>query len=183
MAHSESSKTSTASDFFNVVDTPMSATDSHASLSSATLPPYDITIASVPVPKETYMIRNIDTGRAITVEEGHLTLKLPGGTRGGWHWHCVERDGGWLGFREAVSGKYLGRDGMGGFQVKFNHFVDWESFCLRPLEEGGYHLLVLEESNNRYSSSYLHRMGISDDGELVMVNTAAEATRWEFVKV
>ncbi|KAI0908763.1 hypothetical protein F4823DRAFT_597635 [Ustulina deusta] len=159
------------------VNTPTHTTDDDASVSCATFTTNDDGIASVPVPGRTYMIGDFDTGRAIIMEEGHLSLKLVSGTSGGWHWHCVERDGGWLGFREAVSGNYLGRDGRGGFQAKFKHFDGWESFCLRPLEEGGYHLLAIDKSSFR-------RMGIAGDGgKLIEVKTAAEATRWAFVKL
>ncbi|KAI1154148.1 hypothetical protein F4825DRAFT_472851 [Nemania diffusa] len=160
----------------DAVDTPTRITDSDASLSCASFTTKDGT-KNIPVPGKAFMIRDFHTGEAITMEEGGLILKPAGGTRGGWHWHCVERDGGWLGFREAVSGNHLGRDDEGGFQAKFKHFEVWESFCLRPLEAGGYHLLVIYESSFR-------RMGIAGDGgKLIQVKAAAEATRWEFVQV
>ncbi|KAI1117977.1 hypothetical protein F5Y14DRAFT_464007 [Nemania sp. NC0429] len=180
MAIGQSATTPTTSDIFACFGPPTHTTGtcSDASLSCASLPTND-TIACVPVPHETYMIRNADTGGAITMEDGLLTLKMPVGTRGGWHWHCVERAGGWLGFREAVSGKHLGRDGKGGFQAQFNHFDDWESFCLRPLGEGRYHLLVLRKEK----TCYLRRIGVADASKLVEVEAAAKATRWEFVKV
>ncbi|KAI1183067.1 hypothetical protein F5B17DRAFT_417607 [Nemania serpens] len=186
MAISDSTTKFTTPGLLVVVDTPTHTISSDASLSCVTPPAYAIThptndnIESVPAPHKAYMIRNRDTGGAITMEEGLLTLKPPAGTRGGWHWHCVERAGGWLGFREAVLGKYLGRDDKGGFQAKFKHFIEWESFCLRPLEEGGYHMLVLRVVDN---SPCLRRVGVSDGGKLVEVKDAAEAARWDFVQV
>ncbi|KAI1158384.1 hypothetical protein F5B18DRAFT_656703 [Nemania serpens] len=179
MATDESTTEFTMPDLLAAVDTPSCDTDSDASLSCATYPaiePY----TSVPVPGETYQIKDVETGRTIMMEDGILTLKSDVGKRGGWHWHCVERAGGWLGFREAVSGNYLGRDGKGGFQVKFNHFISWESFCLRPLKGGGYHILVLQVVKD---TSCLRRIGIADSYKLIEVETAAEATLWEFIKV
>ncbi|KAK5637367.1 hypothetical protein RRF57_013079 [Xylaria bambusicola] len=159
------------------VNTPTFGIDDDASVSCTTSTSNYYGIESVPVPGKTYMIRDFDTDRAIIMKEEHLSLKPVSGTTGRWHKHCVERAGGWLGFREAVSGNYLGRDGKGGFQAKFKHFIGWESFCLRPLEEGGYHLLALDDSS-------LQRMGVASDGDkLIGAKTVAEATRWVFVKL
>ncbi|KAI0534899.1 hypothetical protein GGR58DRAFT_504857 [Xylaria digitata] len=177
MAIIESARKLTTPGNSGVVDTSTHTTDSDASASCATLTTNE-GIEGIPVPGRTYMIRDLDSGRVITLEGGLLTLKLVGGTSGGWHWHCVERDGGWLGFQEAVSGNYLGRNGKGGFHAKFQHFLSWESFCLRPLEEGGYHLLTA------INQSTFRRMGtVGDGGKLIEVTTAVEGTRWEFVKV
>ncbi|KAL7624791.1 hypothetical protein AAE478_004005 [Parahypoxylon ruwenzoriense] len=124
-----------------------------------------------------YMIKDLDSGRALVLEGGRLTLGRDVGTNGGWRWQCVERDDGWLGFREAVSHNYLGRDGKGGFQAKVGHFKAWEAFCLRPLSDGGCHLMAI----NWWT---LKRLGIAgNDTKLVEVSSATEATRWEFIEV
>ncbi|KAI3319884.1 hypothetical protein HD806DRAFT_508192 [Xylariaceae sp. AK1471] len=136
--------------------------------------------SSIPEPGGTYMIRDLESGKAITLVNGRLTLVLNAGTRGGWQWHCEEVDDGWVGFRDAVSGKYLGHDNKGGFQVQASKLYSWESFVLRPREAGGCNLWV------KYGSK-LKAMGIADKDEpfptLIQALSAKEAARWEFVKV
>lgn len=99
------------------------------------------------------MIRDIDSGRALTLKAGRLTLKREAGTNGGWRWECVEDADGWLGFREVVSYRYLGRDNKGGFYAEAAKFHAWERFCLRPLKAGGYYLMAVRWQTCR-------RMGI-----------------------
>ncbi|RYP10127.1 hypothetical protein DL764_000837 [Monosporascus ibericus] len=133
-------------------------------------------IGTVPDAGRTYMIRDLDSGKAITLVGGRLSLERDAGTKGGWRWDCVERDDGWLGFREAVSGKYLGRDGRGGFRAEAHQFDSWESLVLRPLREGGYHILAIHWWT-------LRRMGIANGGNLVECASKGGAARWEFVEV
>ncbi|KAF2964421.1 hypothetical protein GQX73_g9142 [Xylaria multiplex] len=145
-------------------------------------------VGSVPEAEGIYMIRDLDSGRAITLDDGRLTLKSELGTRGGWQWRCKERPDGWIGFRDVIHGKYLGRDNKGGFYVRADKMDSWEWFVLRPREAGGYNLLVKNWSR-------LVAMAIADDeispnivkGEtlptLVEAGTAEEAARWEFIKV
>lgn len=138
------------------------------------------TVDSVPEHDGIYMIRHIDSGKAITAVDGQLTLVRDPGTRGGWQWKCEELHDGWVGFRDVAFHKYLGRDNKGGFRAEANKMKDWESFVLRPREAGGYNLLA------KYWSM-LKGMAVADsDGtspKLVEVPTAQEAARWEFVSV
>ncbi|RYP20227.1 hypothetical protein DL765_002901 [Monosporascus sp. GIB2] len=51
-------------------------------------------VGTAPEDGGTYMIRDLDSGRAITLLAGRLSLERDAGTNGGWRWHCVERDDG-----------------------------------------------------------------------------------------
>ncbi|KAI1499765.1 hypothetical protein F5X99DRAFT_388546 [Biscogniauxia marginata] len=133
-------------------------------------------VGSAPEPPGVYMIRDMDSGRALVLEDSRLTLQRDVGTNGGWRWHCVEKHDGWLGFREAVSGNYLGRDGRGGFYAKASKFDSWEAFVLRPQKAGGYHLMGIDWWT-------LKRMGVGGNDGLVEVQTPREAVRWEFIEV
>ncbi|RYP46424.1 hypothetical protein DL769_011397 [Monosporascus sp. CRB-8-3] len=133
-------------------------------------------IPTVPEAGGTYMIRDLDSGRAITLVAGRVSLERDASRNGGWRWHCVEKDDGWLGFRETVSGKYLGRDGSGGFRVKADRFDFWESLVLRPIKEGGYHIMAMHWWTFR-------RMGIAKEGNLVECASRDGAARWEFIEV
>ncbi|KAI4870248.1 hypothetical protein F4820DRAFT_288678 [Hypoxylon rubiginosum] len=137
-------------------------------------------VGTAPEAGGTYMIRDLDSGRALTLEGGQLSLKREAGTNGGWRWECAEDAEGWLGFREAVSYRYLGRDNRGGFCARAGKFAAWERFCLRPLKEGGFQLMGIQWWTFK-------RMGIAEgkgDGEsLVEVGEAKDAARWEFVEV
>ncbi|KAI1426494.1 hypothetical protein F5Y12DRAFT_742403 [Xylaria sp. FL1777] len=137
-------------------------------------------ISEVPEPGGLYMIRDLDSGKAITLVEGHVTLVLDAGTRGGWQWKCEELREGWIGFRNVVSGKYLGRDNKGRFVALFDKFHGWESFVLRPREAGGYNLLGKD-------GYVLRAMAIIDaestSPTLAETRAAKNGARWEFVKV
>ncbi|KAI0467317.1 hypothetical protein F4859DRAFT_525962 [Xylaria cf. heliscus] len=136
-------------------------------------------VASVPEPGKTYKIVEIVSERAITLIGGRLVPVLDVGTRGGWQWDCEENPDGWIGFRNAVSGRYLGHDNKGGYIAQANKLDAWESFTLRPRTAGGYNLCVKHGSK-------LKPMGISDDGsesKLVDAQSYEEAARWEFYEV
>ncbi|KAJ8124170.1 hypothetical protein ONZ43_g47 [Nemania bipapillata] len=99
-------------------------------------------VASVPENGQTYMIRELGSDRVLTLVDGELTLQLNDGTRGGWHWHCEENPDGWIGFRDAVSGSYLGHNNKGGYIARAKRMDSWECFVLRPRSQGGYNLYV-----------------------------------------
>lgn len=129
---------------------------------------------AVPWAGETYMIRDRLHGRIITLEESNLRLETHISRTGGWHWVCVEKDG-WLGFRNRVSGTYIGHNGKGKFYAKVTHHKDHEYFCARRHLDGGYLLLM------RHGSK-LWKMDIGEDGH-ELIETENEGTVWEFVKV
>ncbi|KAA8632896.1 hypothetical protein SMACR_03382 [Sordaria macrospora] len=69
-----------------------------------------------PTAKSTYLILHQPTNLALTLVGGKLTLHQTPAVFGedhplagkcSWHWQCVETDG-WLGLRNAASGRYLG---------------------------------------------------------------------------
>ncbi|KAK3946795.1 hypothetical protein QBC32DRAFT_271833 [Pseudoneurospora amorphoporcata] len=82
-----------------------------------------------PTANSTYLVLHQPTNLALTLVGGKLTLhKVPAMFEKGhpleskcnWYWQCVETDG-WLGFRNAASGRFLGAPsdyhGVGSFDV------------------------------------------------------------------
>ncbi|KAI2634463.1 hypothetical protein GGS21DRAFT_103813 [Xylaria nigripes] len=139
-------------------------------------------ISSVPEPGRTYMICDMASGRVLTLAKGRLTLPLGTDAKGGWHWECEEIDGGWLGFREVVSGKCLGHDNRGGYMASVDKMDSWESFVLRPRDGGGINLWV----KNRFQLMPMGITGLGKNEEeprLVNAKSSAEATRWEFIRI
>ncbi|PQE24592.1 hypothetical protein CJF31_00011245 [Rutstroemia sp. NJR-2017a BVV2] len=131
----------------------------------------------VPVPGSTFLIRALHTHQVLTLSEGHLHLEPQPPPAGGWHWACIERDG-WLGFRNCVSGTFMGHDGKGGFHAKVTHHKCNEWFVTRAVPGGGHLILILHGDKWR-------RMGVAEGGrEVLEVEKAGtEGTVWEFVKV
>ncbi|KAI1276039.1 hypothetical protein F5Y07DRAFT_367927 [Xylaria sp. FL0933] len=168
----------------SAVDTPTHSTKSESTVHERAVSSSSMSftlngMCEVPEHGCIYMIRDIDSEKAITLVEGCLTLAVATGTRGGWQWICEELDNGWIGFREVVSGRLLGRDNRGGFYAQATKLKAWESFVLRPREAGGYNLRVKNWET-------LRSMVIVDDGKtpkLVEAPTTKEAARWEFVRV
>ncbi|KAI1639387.1 hypothetical protein F4809DRAFT_139896 [Biscogniauxia mediterranea] len=134
--------------------------------------------ACAPEAPHAYMIRDLATGKALALRDGRLTLTHEAGEAGGWRWRCTERDDdGWLGFRESVSGCYLGRDGAGGMCARATKHRAWEALLLRPLRDGGYHILTCDWWR-------LRRVALAPDGAaLVESRDRGEALRWEFIEV
>lgn len=137
-------------------------------------------MASVPEPNHVYMIREVNLDQALTVLDGELTLTSHTDTRGGWQWRCEEHPNGWMGFRDAVSGRYLGHDNRGGYIVQAKKFLDWESFVIRHRKNGGYNLCV----------KYGHKLkpvgiagGDGSEAKLVDASGSAEAALWVFIEV
>lgn len=105
-----------------------------------------VTIASsVPWPGSLYILRSATTGEVLTLLEGNIVMSKPGG-RGSIHWACVEK-GGWLGFRNPVSGKFLGHNREGFLKCNVDLQKDWERFCVRIKPTGGYVLYMTNFEN------------------------------------
>ncbi|KAK6591851.1 hypothetical protein H4I96_12128 [Botrytis cinerea] len=132
---------------------------------------------AVPEPGEIFIIREGDHGRMITLKDGKLRLDSDVSQMGGCHWICVEKDG-WLGFRNCISGTYIGHDGSGNFYAQATLHKNWESFCVRKHPNGGYLLLTRHWSK-------LWKMDIkkSSDGLDELIETETGGTTWEFAKV
>ncbi|RYP72108.1 hypothetical protein DL771_004439 [Monosporascus sp. 5C6A] len=130
---------------------------------------------TVPWPGNTFVIRERATGRAITLVDGKLRLKDwdYAGDRG-THWVCERKDG-WLGFRNPVSGTYIGHDDRGNFCANAKHHKQWEYFCAMRHPKGGYLLLTR-------SGDALWKVDVAKDGSK-FYETAGEGTVWEFLKL
>ncbi|KAL0469592.1 hypothetical protein QR685DRAFT_294154 [Neurospora intermedia] len=180
--------------------------------------PY-ITRNSTPGPGSTYIIapKFGDEDRALTVIEGRLCLATPpellpdppvldavqAKTLAGvcnWHWHCEESDG-WLGFRNAATGLWLGSScicfnedktpdavlleatssRLGGLGVN-------EQFCVRKaVDDKGYVLLKrVDLKTSLFSAktvSVRPAMGPATAINLKTADVNKRRMTWEFVKV
>lgn len=94
----------------------------------------------VPSPGSTFIIRSVLCGRVITLLDGQIVLISPG-SLGSYQWTCVETKG-WLGFRNSVSGKFLGHDKSGLLRCSAQKHQEWEHFCCRMRPQGGHVLLM-----------------------------------------
>ena len=94
----------------------------------------------VPWPGSTFIIRSISSGDVITLLDGQIVLKQPGGS-GCAEWTCVKSKG-WLGFRNVVSGKFLGHDKQGMLCCEAGRHLLWEFFDVRPGPDGGSVLMM-----------------------------------------
>ncbi|KAI1394472.1 uncharacterized protein F4822DRAFT_48506 [Hypoxylon trugodes] len=131
-------------------------------------------IEPAPYPGQTFIIREHNGNRLITLVEGEVRARENIGEQGGWHWVCVEQRG-WLGFRNPVSSTYLGHDTQGAFWAKYKHHIIHESFCARRHPNGGYVLLMRHDDE-------LQKMAIGDDG-CTLVETTGDGTPWDFIRV
>ncbi|MCJ1235664.1 hypothetical protein MMC14_003635 [Varicellaria rhodocarpa] len=97
----------------------------------------------VPWPGSTFIIRSVSSGHVITLLDGQVVLTQPGDNlnRGSICWACVETKG-WLGFRNTVSGTFLGHDKKGRLCCVAKQHQGWERFCARMKPEGGCVLLM-----------------------------------------
>jgi hypothetical protein len=100
-------------------------------------------IPSVPCPGKIYKIHLRDTEKVIMVTEGRVVVQSTDQAKlgGGWHWVCVEKDN-WLGFRNHVTGAYLGCIGFSGVHAQARQQTLTEFFCVRHHPRGGYLLLI-----------------------------------------
>lgn len=130
-------------------------------------------IGVAPWPGNTFVIYNKETGLSITVVGGKLQVSPEFTLRGGYHWDCVEKNG-WLGFRNCVSGRFIGHDSKGNFIANVSHHQGHEYFCARRHPEGGYILLMRHGDN-------MVKMAIGNDGKS-LIETKNEGTRWEFIR-
>lgn len=136
-----------------------------------------LTIENLPIPGKSLMIR--------TRKEPHLILTLCSGELkflrkpipgGGCFWQCVKKDG-WLGFRNTVSGTYLGHDGQGKLYAKQSHHEPFEHFTMERDVDGGYILQQLMGPNNE-----LVQVCLNEDGKSLMQQKEG-GTAWDFIDV
>ncbi|KAL3465621.1 hypothetical protein BJX64DRAFT_252211 [Aspergillus heterothallicus] len=185
--------------------TPSAAT-THASFpESATahdLPTYAAStgtaLASVPPHKDaTFVIRDRSTGLVIALEDGKLGLyesendtetvgarneKAYQHSRSS-HWKCVENEHLYFGFRNSVSGEYIGHNGetLTGrwrFWAERKHHKWWEWFTAQHQPDGGYVLLVKHDHAFRSMKA-----GGADGRELLVADKGEKGTAWDFIKI
>jgi hypothetical protein len=167
---------------YTLVDTPTHSTDTLPSPGLESQFSVEGDIESVPWPGRIYEIRHQTLGKVLAREYGCLVLKESWelGTCG-WHWACMEHSEGWLGFRETISGVYLGRDNRGGFRATAPNHNGWEFFDVRKYPDGGYQLLSIHWASRMRMAVDITTQGIveiagSGDG-------CVEDTLWDFVQV
>jgi hypothetical protein len=140
--------------------------------------------SSVPWPSSTFIIRYSKTGEVLTLVDGQLVLTKPGG-RGCFRWDCVENNG-WLGFRNEVSGKYIGIDYQAELVCTVMHHKWYEQFIARPVPEGGYLLLMRHEGKTFGGcGDTLRLVGTKEkDGKKKLSKVeSADGIIWDFVRV
>lgn len=133
--------------------------------------------SSVPWPGSTFIIRSASSGNVLTLLDGQIVLAQHG-SRGSIHWECIDNKG-WLGFRNTVSGRYLGHDPKGRLHCMADRHQAWENFCVRMRPEGGFILLMTHWERLWY-------VGIKMEGgveRLAKVDGEENAISWEFTKV
>jgi len=134
--------------------------------------------SSVPWPGSTFIIRSVLTGDVITLVDGQLVLAKPGGG-GSIHWACVETKG-WLGFRNTVSGTFLGHDVRGRLCCKATQHQGWENFCVRMRPEGGY-ILLMTHYERLWQVGIKVEQGVS---RLAKIGEGGpDVIIWEFIEV
>lgn len=133
---------------------------------------------AVPEPGRTYKIHVHGKQQVIALKKGQLELQsvINDKRDGGSLWECIETAG-WLGFRNIVSGTYMGRDSRGGLEAKKSHHKDWESFCIRQNPLGGYTILV----KHVYGEG-LWKVAIAKNGKSLL-ETEASGAQWDFEMV
>ncbi|KAF3937800.1 hypothetical protein ABW19_dt0205833 [Dactylella cylindrospora] len=130
----------------------------------------------IPWPGKTYIIQDRKSGNVITLMEGSISLEAPtskGVEVGGQQWECIMKEG-WLGFKNPVSGRFLGHDSRGYLQADAVEQHSWEEFCVRQHPEGGYVLFL-----RHYDG--LEHIGLSW-GRLAKVGDSSSELLWDFVK-
>ncbi|KAK3496423.1 hypothetical protein B0T13DRAFT_286260 [Neurospora crassa] len=158
-----------------------------------------------PQPNQSFILLEASTGRALTLIDGNLRLvhvpdpdlisltnqkgadpylfpnsraKQPCIVKGqcNWHWHCVE-NAGWLGFRNAASGTFLGHDMWQNIIARVYKHQGWEFMTVRPaLERKGWYLMVTHWEK-------LHKINYLEGPGVFEAKNPMEGTVWEFVRV
>ncbi|RFU78027.1 hypothetical protein TARUN_4183 [Trichoderma arundinaceum] len=135
-----------------------------------------ITIQSVehhPKADKSFVIRERrEPHRIMALENGELKILSDPFAGGGWLWNCVKKAG-WYGFRNTVSGTYLGHNGQQKIVAIAPHHKSHEYFMAERHEEGGYILLM------RHGDELL-QVAVSKDGNSLVEQK--EGTAWDFIE-
>lgn len=154
------------------------------------LPSYYAAVAVAPRAGSTFIIRDPRSKLVVTLNEGWLGM-APGEREDaivnpyngrGSHWCCVENNERWLGFKNKVSGTFIGHDNRKNEHWRFIATVDqhrdWEFFCVRQHPDGGHELLV--KHNNGFRAM---TVGGADNKNLMVAGEGRSGTRWEFLEI
>lgn len=119
-----------------------------------------------------------DPDYVITLTDGQLQLEKGLRPGGGWVWKCIQTRG-WFGFRNSVSGTYIGHDNNGNIKATAFYHKGWE-FLSPPQKQpaGGYLLHVGRWGN-------LHPLAIKRKGSdsFSLIEREDNGTAWEFVRL
>lgn len=130
----------------------------------------------------TFIIRNLQTKLVIAIRHGTLglfhkdTYQYKYGESS--HWCCVENDGMWLGFYNAVTGTYIGHDDSWNLIATARKHRFWECFCVRQHPDGGHVILVRD-----WDGFLPIRAEGRGRRKLVVGSSRQEGTAWEFIRV
>ena len=132
----------------------------------------------VPWPGSTFIIRSVSCGHVITLLDGQIALTQPG-SRGSIYWVCVETNG-WLGFRNTVSGKFLGHDAKGRLCCSAERHQRWEYFCFRMRPEGGC-ILLMTHYERLWHVGFKTEQGVEKLAKIG--DEGSDGVVWEFARV
>lgn len=130
----------------------------------------------VPWPGSTFIIRSLSSGKFLTLLDGNIMLT---GGRGSIEWACVENNG-WLGFRNIVSGKFLGHDKKGELCCFAERHRMWELFCVRMRPEGGC-VLLLTHWNSLWHVGIREEQGVEKLAKIGAGGCGGMV--WEFIPI
>ncbi|KAK5997083.1 hypothetical protein PT974_02435 [Cladobotryum mycophilum] len=138
---------------------------------------WDGRVYSVPWPESTYNIIDTASGRVIGLDKNnYLQLDDIKEDIGSLHkWLCVEK-GGYFGFLNVSTGKYMGHDNHGSMCAVASRQAGWELMMPRKRPDGGYDLLVpgRQETMNKLCVA---------ENKLHIVLRQHGITAWEFVRI
>lgn len=141
---------------------------------SETFGPLKVVRNAEPEAKQTFLIVDKSTSRALTCHNGRLYLEDGTDATANWQWRCATT-GGFLGFENVAEGTFLGHDIWWNIQAKTRHLLGWERFIAEKRSSGGYWIKALNWWTFWQLSARTDNSGLyaeRDDGTL-----------WEFVKV
>ncbi|KAI1174283.1 hypothetical protein F4777DRAFT_580100 [Nemania sp. FL0916] len=171
---------SVASIDLSTIDTPTHTTDHDTPLRLGH-PDHRRHFAPTPSPGRIYIIRNQTLHKVISLRDGRLSLGNECDLLAGYYWECVETCG-WLGFRETVSGNYLGRGDHKDFRATVKHHKPWEWFVARGAGHTGYYYLQ-SPGTGRNSLTWISIDTTTTSEALISVSCNTQAAIWEFEDV
>jgi len=132
-----------------------------------------------PVQGNTYIVKSATTDEVIALVGGEIRLQRPEEV-GAFEWLCIGAEGGYIGFKNIISGKLLGRDRSWRLACYADGHNMWEWFHPRHRSGQGYVLFMIDFWEKRpvavveYGGRRCPAMIKCGDGnELV----------WQFIKV